>query len=230
MADITHDAAEDGFHEIQLSGKQLIFLFMTATVALVLVFLCGILVGRNLRDGDGGSSNPFVASASQAQVDPPAQAQPQSADPPTPADTVDDLTYHQRLQGEDAEPPRREPEPPAQTPVEPPAPAPASANPPAPAAAQPPAADTVLADVPADGRPGRFIVQVFASQNGQAAASVVRQLAAKGYPAFLVRPAATAKPAMFRVQVGRFQDRTEAESVSRRLEKEEQFKPWISSR
>jgi cell division septation protein DedD len=196
----------------------------------VFIFLCGVLVGRNLRDGEGGPTGPFVASASQAQADPSAEAQAQPADPPTPADTVDDLTYHRRLQGEDAEPPRREPEAQTPAPVEPPAPAPAPAKTPATAVAQPPAADTVPADVPANGRPGRFIVQVFASPNGQAAASVVRQLAAKGYPAFLVRPAASAKPAMFRVQVGRFQDRTEAESVSRRLEKEEQFKPWISSR
>ena len=34
VPELTHDATEDGFHEIQLSGKQLVFLFMAATVVL----------------------------------------------------------------------------------------------------------------------------------------------------------------------------------------------------
>ena len=42
----THD---DGFHEIQLNGKQLVFLFMAATVVSVVIFLCGVLVGRGVR-------------------------------------------------------------------------------------------------------------------------------------------------------------------------------------
>jgi sporulation related protein len=33
---------------------------------------------------------------------------------------------------------------------------------------------------------------------------------------------------VFKVQVGRYADRDEAEQVARRLEKEEQFKPWVS--
>ena len=31
MTELTHRDADDGFHEIQLSGKQLVFLFMAAT-------------------------------------------------------------------------------------------------------------------------------------------------------------------------------------------------------
>lgn len=223
---MTHNAAEDGFHEIQLSGKQLVALFMIATTVFVFIFLCGVLVGRNLRDGEAiGAGSAFAASAPAGQSEQPAAMQP--ADPPTPADTVDELTYHRRLQGEDTEPPAPEPEQtPAPQPEQTPAPEP---QPPAPAAAAPPA-DTAPADVPASGRPGRFIVQVFASQNSRAAASVVRQLVTKGYPAFLVRPAAGDDRPLFRVQVGRYEERREAEAVSRRIEKEEQFKPWISSR
>jgi len=44
--------ADDHFHEIQLSGKQLVFLFMAATVVSVVIFLCGVLVGRGVRAGD----------------------------------------------------------------------------------------------------------------------------------------------------------------------------------
>jgi cell division protein FtsN len=32
---------------------------------------------------------------------------------------------------------------------------------------------------------------------------------------------------MYRVVVGKFETRQEAEQVKRRIEKEEQFKPWI---
>lgn len=55
---------------------------------------------------------------------------------------------------------------------------------------------------------------------------MVRRLADKGYPAYLIAPSAGA-PAVFRVRVGKFQDRREAEEMSARLQKEEQFKPWI---
>ena len=40
--------ADEEFHEIQLNGKQLVFLFMAGTVAAVVIFLCGLMVGRNL--------------------------------------------------------------------------------------------------------------------------------------------------------------------------------------
>ena len=73
------------------------------------------------------------------------------------------------------------------------------------------------------GRPGRSPLR-----DRSAATSIVQRLAAKGYPAFLVNPPAGAGPAFYKVQVGRYDDRGEAEQVSRRLEKEEQFQPWIS--
>ena len=36
------------------------------------------------------------------------------------------------------------------------------------------------------------------------------------------------QPSMYRVRVGKFQERAEAEKVAGRLEREEQFKPWIT--
>jgi hypothetical protein len=39
---------DEGFREIQLNGKQLVFLFMAATVILVVSFLFGVLVGRGV--------------------------------------------------------------------------------------------------------------------------------------------------------------------------------------
>ena len=40
---------DDGFHDIQLNGKQLVFLFMSATVVSAVIFLCGVMVGRGVR-------------------------------------------------------------------------------------------------------------------------------------------------------------------------------------
>ncbi len=36
-----------------------------------------------------------------------------------------------------------------------------------------------------------------------------------------------ARPPMYRVRVGKFKDRSEADTVAARLQKEEQFKPWV---
>src|SRR5215831_14964247 len=110
MAD-THDVLDDGFHEIQLSGKQLVFLFMATTIVAVVIFLCGVQVGRNVRGGDRvASPEPSDTIASAAAVPPaasaPTQAAPSSgppaAEPPSPAQEPDDeLSYAKRLQQAD---------------------------------------------------------------------------------------------------------------------------------
>jgi cell division septation protein DedD len=71
-------------------------------------------------------------------------------------------------------------------------------------------------------------VQIVALRDRGAASSIVQRLSGKGYPAFVVNPTAGTPAPVFKVQVGRYADRDEAEQVARRLEKEEQFKPWVS--
>ena len=46
---LAHHVQDDAFHEIQLNGKQLVFLFMVATVVLAVAFLSGVFVGRGVR-------------------------------------------------------------------------------------------------------------------------------------------------------------------------------------
>src|SRR5688500_3365243 len=46
------DGGDDGFHEIQLNGKQLVFLGMATTLVSVVIFLCGVLVGRGVKPLD----------------------------------------------------------------------------------------------------------------------------------------------------------------------------------
>jgi cell division septation protein DedD len=61
--------SDQGFHEIQLTGKQLVFLFMAAVVLAVSIFLLGVSVGRGVRSSaataaDAGAPGDTVASAS----------------------------------------------------------------------------------------------------------------------------------------------------------------------
>jgi hypothetical protein len=63
--------ADDGFHEIQLNSKQLIFLCMTAALVLVVAFLSGVLVGRGVRTEKDPALGPeSVAAAAQGPSDP----------------------------------------------------------------------------------------------------------------------------------------------------------------
>ena len=232
MADSTHDTAQmndDAFHEIQLSGKQLVFFFMATTVVAVGIFLCGVLVGRGVKTTDrsnetagtvADSTAVPLAASTPAQQPAAAQSGPPAAEPPAPAaDSDDDLSYAKRLQGGSTPSDKLKPQPApnaaAAAPAKP-APTPAKA---APASTQP--------EAPSGGRPGEWVVQLVALKDRAAANAVAQQLSAKGYPAFVVSPSPGA-PAIFRVQVGRYNDRREAEQVARRLEKEGQFKPWIS--
>jgi DedD protein len=209
VSELSHDAAEDGFHEIQLSGKQIVFLVMVLTVASTVIFLCGVFVGRGVRSQRvDAMDNPPAAAAPQ----PVAAAAPPAAEPPSPpTETPEALSYHKRLQGESApkESVKQEPSPAVE-----PKPAPALPPPPAPR------------DVPSTGRAGAWVVQVGAFGNADAARDVVKKLAAKGYPAFLVNPSA-GTPVIYRVRVGAYNTRSEADQTAKRLEKEDRFKPVV---
>jgi cell division septation protein DedD len=75
----------------------------------------------------------------------------------------------------------------------------------------------------AEPRGNGFVVQVAAVRQRAEADTIARRLSGKGYPAFV-----TTAGANFRVRVGKFNDRREAERMAGRLEREEQFKPWIT--
>jgi len=231
VSELTHDTTDDGFHEIQLSGKQLVFLFIVTTTVIVVVFLCGVKVGRGARDAQVDDSEQVAAAAPVTQTAP--VAAPPVTEPPAPAaDAQDDLSYHKRLQGDGTpqeklkhqEEPKQEaaPAPKTASPVAEPAPAPVAT------AAHVPAAPPTADNLPTAGRPGSYAVQVIATRDRAIAGSVLKRLAAKGYPAFLVNPSANATPAWYKVQVGRYNDKGEAEKVSLRIKKEEQFQSWIT--
>ena len=108
-------------------------------------------------------------------------------------------------------------------------PPPQPAKPPAAATAKPsetapaPVPAASAAGVPSTAQPGTWLVQVMATREQGIATAMVKKLSGKGYPAFLVNPVAGAPQAFYKVQIGRYKDRAEAERVSVRIEKEEKF-------
>jgi cell division septation protein DedD len=263
---VASQVQDDGFHEIQLNGKQLVFLFMAATVVSVVIFLCGVLVGRGVRAERGGdvasnTSPEAIATTPQqpaaAAAPAPAGSDPTAAAPPPAA--TDDLTYFNRLEKQKASEEKLKAAP-AQAPAAPPRAAASTAEPAAkpPAAAPPPAAATTppaaaatpsatAAPPPATtatprpapattpaaaaadaGQSGSgFAVQVAALNVRSDAEAIAKRLSSKGYAAYVLPPA-SGTPSVYRVRVGKFPTRREADSMAARLKREEQFNPWVT--
>jgi cell division protein FtsN len=242
---------DEGFREIQLNGKQLIFLFMAVTVVSVVIFLFGVLVGRGVRDG---ASAPEVASAEVAPDEahatapvpdnaaPPASAGGSSSNAPA-APPPEELSYAERLLRDsppeenlkpgtsaepDAAPVVKEPVAEKAPPPQPPPPAPREKAPVPSAQAAPAPAAAVKAEASDPTCPG-FAVQVAAYRDRRDADSLAKQLAAKGYPAFVMDPVKGTSTALFRVRVGKYKNLKDAESVVARLQTAEQLtNAWIA--
>jgi DedD protein len=72
-----------------------------------------------------------------------------------------------------------------------------------------------------------FAVQIAALNVRSEADAIAKRLSSKGYSAYVMSPA-NGTPSVYRVRVGKFPTRREAESIAARLQKEEQFKPWVT--
>jgi DedD protein len=246
----THD---DGFHEIQLNGKQLVFLFMAVTVVSVVIFLCGVLVGRGVRtERTAVVEAPGIAPAVALETPPsqpppvPAGSDPTKAAAPAPP-AGDDLTYFDRLDKKNppaeqltaaGDKPLVQAKAPGSTapkdplvkvpePVKRPSPAASrdatAAATPAAARSSSPADDAAAAEPAGSG----FALQISALKEEGDAEAMARRLTAKGYSAYVLKPAA-GTPSFYRVRVGKFKTRHEAETVATKLNKEEQLTPWIT--
>lgn len=198
--------SEEGFHEIQLSGKQMVFLGMAATVVVVVVFLIGVMVGRGVK-AQAADVEPAPQAADLMSPMPSPPSEPGNARPavdastPPPQPVNDDLSYYNRLGAESK---------PAETLGTPAAATPAPATPAAPAKGV-----------------NAFSVQVAALAERQQATALVQRLIGKGYAAYLVEPEPGGSSAVYRVRVGKFPTRSAANAVAARLKQEEKFAPWV---
>jgi cell division septation protein DedD len=246
---VAHAVQDDSFREIQLNGKQLVFLFMAATVVSVVIFLCGVLVGRGVRAERSIGAEPGVSSVEEAAPAPASDAKPiatiagsdpTKAPPPSPAADAEILSYpslgaknppvdklkpeHDKSSASVA-PVAEKPAPvattkPAATTVATPPPAPAAKSKDTPKEA----AHTDLAPEPTQ---SGFAVQIAALNVRTEAEAIAKRLNSKGYTAYVLSPA-NGTPSVYRVRVGKYGTRREAESIAERLQKEEQFKPWVT--
>ncbi|MEO8480955.1 MAG: SPOR domain-containing protein [Acidobacteriota bacterium] len=223
--------ANPNIREIQVSAKQLVFLFMASVVLAVAVFLLGVSVGRGVRDKTGGAPTPMTESAANATPSAPLGPVP----PPT---EMPPLKYPELSKGDGstvggssakAETPQGLPPsadvPDVSEPAAPVAKEPKAATP-APVVPKPDTAKPVAkpAELPASPKSGSgWSVQINAFRSRENADKQVAALKTKGYPAF-VAPAQTG--GLFRVRVGPYPERAEADRTAGKL-KQEGFTPSV---
>jgi cell division protein FtsN len=219
--------SDQEFHEIHLSMKQIVFLFMAAVIVAVGVFLLGISFGRGVRGSAVAEAVGSVPSDTTVNAVPPPTD-------PKPAD----LTYHNALQGQptptptpepvqpDTKPaptPTASPSPAASTPT--PTPAPPTPTPertptptPTPAAAK--ADNGRAAGAPATSPSGRYSLQVGLYTTKASADRVAGELKNKRFPASVITAPANTPGPRFRVVVGQYATRADADKVIALLKKE----------
>lgn len=203
--------SEEGFREIQLSGKQLVFLFMATTVVSVVIFLLGVVVGRRvpaetiIADATGTTLEAIAGEPPPVVPDAGQPAAPPAGEPPTPVqEEPDQFSYHERLQ-QSAPPAENVQPPPAAPPVEkPPAPEPAA---------------TAAAG---------WVAQIGAYKDRATADRIASTLKRSNFPAFVLAPTQGSPTTTFRVRVGPYRERREAEAIAGRLQRELQFTAYVT--
>jgi cell division septation protein DedD len=148
----------------------------------------------------------------------PSAAQPEKADKPAKSEKV--ASSERVAKAEKA------PDKPAPTPKPIPEPTAAASSPKESAPASPPIAapaPTSAAATPGDG----YAVQVAAVNVRTDADAIAKRFSTKGYTAYVeVPPNGTGT--VFRVRIGTFKTKREAETIAAKLQKEEQIKPWVT--
>ena len=78
--------------------------------------------------------------------------------------------------------------------------------------------------LPPPSKSGKWLVEALATADESVASYYVKKLAAAGLPASLTGPAAGDTPRVYKVHIGRYENRTDAETVARRIEEYENLK------
>jgi len=186
--------SDQGFHEVQLSGKQLVFLFMSAVVLAVVVFLLGVNVGQGVRSAVGDTEASADAALPETTV---ADNAVLGEKPEKPAEP--ELSYHEMLVGSATPPAATDTTQPLKLEVAEPVPPPVAA----------PAASV-----------GDWFLQMGAYSTRGVADSQVAKLKQLNVPAFVLAPGPGSADKLFKVRVGPYKDRAEADQVKTRLERQ----------
>lgn len=250
--------SDDGSQETQLRGKQLVFLGMSVTVVAVVIFLCGVMVGRGVPTARQASTPAIEAdpatSVTGAEGGELADLEPIPA--PTPSGTATaPLEYPVIVSdqpGADslvktADAPRQpfaaetavatvapaKPEPVKPTPTPPPARTAQKTSAAAAAPARRPAPKTAAAASASTSAPSATpdrggFLVQVAAYQREADATKVSDRLKKKGYPAFVTTATTTAGTWFRVRVGSFETRADAQSMATRLKREEQLEPWVT--
>lgn len=201
------DSQEPSYYEIALTNRQVLVFFVVLLLSVVGAFFSGVWLGQQ-RSG----SMPTIVQAEA---------------PEEPEDTGESLTPLNFFTDEKA----------------PPSSAKAAANKrpaakPEKIASEGSPGTTLLEDVgskPIESPPattsapvaGDFVIQVFSSPDGAQARKMLDRMTEGGYEAFL-SPDEVKGRTMYRVRIGPFTGRSEADSTAERLEKDYQIDTWVT--
>ena len=210
------ESQEPSYYEIALTNRQVLVAFVVLLACVLLAFFAGVWVGK-------GSP----AAATEAAAEPVPEPTPVAGEP-------EELSFFNDGQRPDlpamAENPRPDTtlaedlgleERPAPTVAPTPRPAPAATATARPAAPRP-AADGE--DAPPALRPGEVVIQVFSSRDEVQARRLTTELKASGFNAFL-----SPSGDMFRVRIGPFGSRQDAEGVAQRARRQFKVDTWITA-
>jgi cell division septation protein DedD len=217
------DPEEQSYYEIALTNRQVAVAFVILLACVLASFFAGVWIGRGERprlaqhlERAAVGSEPavpaeeleFFSDAEGAQVERRPDLQ-ELVETPRPGTSLAEDLGLERPPAEPPPGPAREGAPP-------------EAGPPA-AGRSPAGAAPAL---PAEG--GTSVIQVFSSRDEAQARQLMGRLQAAGLTAFL-SPAEAPGGTMYRVRVGPFRERAEAERVASRVRSEFKLDTWITS-
>jgi len=232
------DQYEPSYYEIALTGRQVLAAFVILLVCMVAAFFSGVWVGRGGGNDAEPRSTPEETQADQQEAP---DLQELSFFEEEPMDRQRDLgevarepradtTLREDVEGSSDAGRPATPPPAATAPATPPPePEPSAGGRSEPAAPAQPDRKARDANPTPSGSlaTGDVVIQVFSSSEEAKAREVLGQLEKNGFRAFL-SPVADAGRTLYRVRVGPFEHRSEAEEVAERLRRALNLETWIT--
>ncbi len=211
----------------EITKHQLYILIISGVCLAVLFIVLGFVLGRNVQIPEpfpsveeiAGSSDENMSQWTEVIQDVPKSTKDSSESPHIPNEN---LTFYDQFSKNTPPPP---------TPTEPPQTSTTVESYAAMNAAKPTVAATAVPEIPptaaiTDSAVG-FSVQLSANKRKEFADELKDGLVKKGYPAYVSKQIFKNKNVSYRVRVGPYSTKAEAERIASQLEKNERIVPWI---
>ncbi len=214
------ESREPSYYEVALTNRQVLIAFVALLVCLAAAFFSGVWIGQ-------GAPGERGASTVEARAT------------PAPDPEIDQLSFFSgreagaRASATPALPPTQTPEPTRAPAIVVPVPAATPTSTPAPAPTAAPTAAPTRAPTPAPTRaavaeaPSAVFVQVYSSSNGARAREIAAELRKAGFPVVLAE-ALAGGGTTFRVRVGPYPSRDQAEQAAVKLRRQHRLDTWVT--